>query len=125
MENYKKIKIKQINIIPNQDVYDITVEKNHNFFANNLLVHNCGEIFMNEDSCRLIHINLTSFVKEGKLDEDGLYKTTYETMRLADDLVDLEEKAINRILDKIDNDGDYGNSEYMHDKRMSCMDNQR
>jgi len=72
----------------------------------------CGEIFMNEDSCRLIHINLTSFVKEGKLDEDGLYKTTYETMRLADDLVDLEEKAINRILDKIDNDGDYGNSEY-------------
>ena len=112
MENYKKIKIKQINIIPNQDVYDITVEKNHNFFANNLLVHNCGEIFMNEDSCRLIHINLTSFVKEGKLDEDGLYKTTYETMRLADDLVDLEEKAINRILDKIDNDGDYGNSEY-------------
>jgi ribonucleoside-diphosphate reductase alpha chain len=72
----------------------------------------CGEIFMNEDSCRLIHINLTSFVKEGKLDEDGLYKTTYETMRLADDLVDLEEKAIDRILDKIDNDGDYGNSEY-------------
>lgn len=72
----------------------------------------CGEIFMNEDSCRLIHINLTSFVKEGKLDEDGLYKVTYETMRLGDDLVDLEEKAINRILDKIDNDGDYGNSEY-------------
>lgn len=72
----------------------------------------CGEIFMNEDSCRLIHINLTSFVKEGKLDEDSLYKTTYETMRLADDLVDLEEQAIGRILDKINNDGDYRNSEY-------------
>lgn len=112
MENYKKIKIKQINIIPNQDVYDITVEKNHNFFANNILVHNCGEIFMNEDSCRLIHVNLTSFVKDGKLDEETLYKTTYETMRLADDLVDLEENAIKRILDKIRNDGDEGKSEY-------------
>ena len=26
------------------DVYDITVEDNHNFFANNILVHNCQEI---------------------------------------------------------------------------------
>jgi len=25
------------------DVYDITTKKNHNFFANNILVHNCGE----------------------------------------------------------------------------------
>ncbi len=25
-------------------VYDITVEDNHNFFANELLVHNCQEI---------------------------------------------------------------------------------
>lgn len=27
-----------------EDVYDITVEDNHNFFANNILVHNCQEI---------------------------------------------------------------------------------
>lgn len=27
-----------------QDVYDITVEENHNFFANDILVHNCLEI---------------------------------------------------------------------------------
>lgn len=26
-----------------EDVYDITTNKNHNFFANNILVHNCGE----------------------------------------------------------------------------------
>ena len=43
MEIIKKIKIKRINIISNEDVYDITVEDNHNFFANNLLVHNCAE----------------------------------------------------------------------------------
>jgi len=28
----------------NEAVYDITVEDNHNFFANNILVHNCLEI---------------------------------------------------------------------------------
>ena len=24
-----------------EDVFDITVEDNHNFYANNILVHNC------------------------------------------------------------------------------------
>jgi len=39
-------KIKRISIEENEDVYDITVEKNHNFFANGILVHNCVEIGM-------------------------------------------------------------------------------
>ena len=37
------ITIKQV---ANEDVYDITVEGNHNFFANGILVHNCVEIGM-------------------------------------------------------------------------------
>lgn len=32
--------------LKNEDVYDITVEDNHNFFANGVLVHNCVEIGM-------------------------------------------------------------------------------
>ena len=73
----------------------------------------CGEIFMHEDSCRLIHINLTQFItKKGKLDDENLYKVTYEAMRLGDDLVDLEAEALNKIIDKVVNDGDKGNSEY-------------
>jgi ribonucleoside-diphosphate reductase alpha chain len=31
-------------ITTRSDVYDITVEDNHNFYANNILVHNCQEI---------------------------------------------------------------------------------
>lgn len=31
-------------ITKRNDVYDITVEDNHNFYANNILVHNCQEI---------------------------------------------------------------------------------
>jgi len=26
-----------------EDVYDINVKDNHNFFANSILVHNCGK----------------------------------------------------------------------------------
>lgn len=29
---------------PNEDVYDITVQENHNFLGNNIVVHNCVEI---------------------------------------------------------------------------------
>ena len=48
MENFtrKVKKIKRISNISNRDVYDITVNKNHNFFANSVLVHNCVEIGM-------------------------------------------------------------------------------
>lgn len=38
-----KEKIVSINISQIKDVYDITCEKHHNFFANNFLVHNCGK----------------------------------------------------------------------------------
>lgn len=123
MESYKKIKIKRLNLVENEDVYDLKVKSNHNFFANKILVHNCGEIFMHEDSCRLIHINLASFIADpftdnARIDEERLYKTTYETMRLADDLVDLEADAIKKILKKVENDGDKGNSEYKLYERL-------
>lgn len=103
-------KIKQINIISNEDVYDITVEKNHNFFANNILVHNCGEIFMSGlESCRLIAINMLSFIdkpftKDANLNVNTVYDVTYDAMRLGDDLVDLENEAVQRILDVVKDD---------------------
>lgn len=42
----KTTTIKTIKSLPNEDVYDITVEGNHNFFANDILVSNCVEIGM-------------------------------------------------------------------------------
>lgn len=85
----------------------------------------CGEIFMHEDSCRLIHVNLSSFVKDeftdkASIDVEGLYETFYEATRLGDDLVELETDAIHRILDKITNDGDKGGNEYkLYDRLLT------
>lgn len=72
----------------------------------------CGEIPMGPfDSCRLIHMNLTSYIVEpftesAHIDEELLYVHSYEAMRLADDLVDLEIEAVDRILEKVKNNSD-------------------
>lgn len=72
----------------------------------------CGEIPMGPfDSCRLIHINLSSYIVDpftdkAHVDEELLYMHSYEAMRLADDLVDLEIEAVDRIIDTVKNDTD-------------------
>lgn len=55
------------------DVYDFTIENTHNFYANDILVHNCCEIFevsSPEETavCNLASISLPSFIdnKNGK-----------------------------------------------------------
>ncbi|WCF58388.1 vitamin B12-dependent ribonucleotide reductase [Bacteroides phage PhiCrAssBcn14] len=63
------------------------------------------------DSCRLIHINLSSYIvnpftDNAHIDEELLYMHSYEAMRLADDLVDLEIEAVDRIIDTVKNDTD-------------------
>ena len=54
------------------------------------------------DSCRLIHINLTSFVnnpfkEDSTFDYDKLVQIAYKATKLADDLVDLEIEALEKI----------------------------
>lgn len=70
----------------------------------------CSEIAMQGgDSCRLIAVNLYSFVDnpftdKASFNHEKFYKVIYETQRLMDDLVDLELEAVERILVKIGKD---------------------
>jgi len=70
----------------------------------------CSEIAMQGgDSCRLIAVNLYSFVSKpftdkAKFNYKKFYEVVYESQRLMDDLVDLELESIERILAKIDAD---------------------
>jgi ribonucleoside-diphosphate reductase alpha chain len=72
----------------------------------------CSEIAMQGgDSCRLMAINLYSFVenpfyKTATFNFEKLYKIAYEGMRLMDDLVDLEVEHIKRIISKIESDNE-------------------
>lgn len=76
----------------------------------NVSTNPCSEIAMQGgDSCRLIAVNLFSFVEnpftsEAKFNHDKFYQVVYETQRLMDDLVDLELESVKRILAKIDSD---------------------
>ena len=104
-------KVEKVEFEEDIPVYDITVENNHNYFVNGWLSKNCGEIGMSgNESCRLLSINLLSFVGnafkagESYIDFDLLYEYTYEAMRLGDDLVELENEAVKRIIDTVKND---------------------
>jgi len=76
----------------------------------NVSTNPCSEIAMQGgDSCRLIALNLLSFVEDpftssARFDFKKFFKVTYESQRLMDDLVDLELEAIDRILAKVEND---------------------
>lgn len=59
----KDMRIKRIDVILNEDVYDLTTTNNHNFYANGILVHNCGEQTLAPGGiCCLGTINLTQFI---------------------------------------------------------------
>ncbi len=70
----------------------------------------CGEIILSPyDSCRLIVINLMSFVKnpfmgDAEFDFKLLAETTKKAQRLMDDMIDLEIEQVEKILEKIDSD---------------------
>lgn len=70
----------------------------------------CGEQwFSPNDSCRLITQNLFSiidkpFTEDAEINTDKLYEVSYMQQRMSDNLIDLEVKYINRIIDKIQND---------------------
>jgi ribonucleoside-diphosphate reductase alpha chain len=70
----------------------------------------CGEIILSPyDSCRLMLVNLTSFVKnawtqEAEFDFAHFGEVSQKAQRLMDDMIDLEIEKIDKILAKIETD---------------------
>ena len=70
----------------------------------------CGEIILSPyDSCRLMVINLKTFVTspfsaKSNFDFEKFSSVVSKAQRLMDDMIDLEIESIDRILDKIAND---------------------
>lgn len=101
--------VKKTKLSPTE-VYDITTSNYSCFFGNSILLHNCSEIPLCElDSCRLMAINMFSFVENpftsnAYFNFEKFQKCIYDAQRLMDDLVDLEIEKIDKIIEKIDND---------------------
>lgn len=84
------------------DVYDLTVDDNHNFYilpvdksCQGILVHNCTEITLhtNEEEtavCNLGSINLVNHIDNtGKVLKDKLEKTVTTAIRILDNVIDI------------------------------------
>ena len=94
-----------------EDVYDIKMPTPYNnFYYNGYLVHNCGEIpLCPYDSCRLLAMNLFSFVEnsftpDAKFNFNLFKKYLNVAVRIMDDVIDLEIEKIDAILNKIESD---------------------
>lgn len=51
--NYDEIK--SIEYVGEQDTYDFVIPKTHNYFANNIMVHNCGSIEQDADIITFVY----------------------------------------------------------------------
>lgn len=96
--------------VSNELTYCFTEPKSHKGVFNGVLTGQCGEIpLCPYDSCRLLSINLTKivdnpFTDKAKINWGKLKDYAYKAQKLMDDVVDLEEEKINKILEKIEND---------------------
>ncbi len=115
-------KVASVEFVGCEDVYNITVDDNHNYFvitsgaddkfieSSGICVKNCGEIPLSPyDSCRLMVVNLTSFVDhpftgDAQFNFEEFGKAVYVAQRMMDDLVDLEVECVDRIIEKIEKD---------------------
>jgi ribonucleoside-diphosphate reductase alpha chain len=80
----------------NKTVYDITVEGNHNFYGNGILVHNCSEIMEVTDKdttaiCTLTSIPVQKFVKENTYDFEELGRVTRSITKSLNIAIDVNE----------------------------------
>lgn len=77
----------------NEEVFDLTIENSHNYTANNIIVHNCGEQGLPAHGkgigvCNLGHLNLPKFLKSDFVDFSNL--ELHEAYNYVKDQVDWE-----------------------------------
>jgi len=96
----------------------------------------CGEIILSPyDSCRLMLVNLTSFVTnpwtpQAQFDYGKFRVVAKKAQRLMDDMIDLEIEQVDKILEKIDNDPESDEVKYYerslwHNIRQAALNGRR
>ena len=98
-------RVKSIEYYGTGEVGCIEVDGYHRFSANGIISGN-SEIVMNDDTCRLMAMNMLSFVEEpftenAKFNYDSWHDKVIFAMRLMDDMVDLEIEYMGKIIEKV------------------------
>lgn len=100
------IEVVSVKVLGQEDVYDLTVEDNHNFYivtssedksylnCQGVLVHNCTEIIEYTDEnevavCNLASIALPKFVKDGVFDFMSLFEVTQTVTENLNNVIDV------------------------------------
>lgn len=117
-------KVVSVEFVGFEDVYNVTVDDNHNYHvitklgdekgivSSGFCVKNCGEIPLSAyDSCRLISINLKHlvnqhFTSKASFDFNKFQNIVQKATRLSDDLIDLEIEKLESIILKCDTDSE-------------------
>ena len=90
----------------------------------------CGEIGMAVDTCRLMHLNLTSFVnkpftEQASFDFEKFEEISKKALRMADDLVDLEVEYMSRMMDKFIKENNKEEFELWNKYRINAINARR
>lgn len=81
-----------------EDVYDLEVDDYHNFFANYVCVHNCGEQpLLPYESCNLGSINLLNHVAHGRIDYGHLGQTVRLSVKFLNAVLDHNHYPLEKI----------------------------
>ncbi|WP_297058101.1 ribonucleotide reductase N-terminal alpha domain-containing protein [Thermosulfurimonas sp.] len=81
-----------------EEVYDCRVPGINAFDANGFVVHNCGEQpLLPYESCNLGSINLSRFVREGRVDYPRLRETVHLAVRFLDDVIEVNRFPLPQI----------------------------
>jgi len=86
-------KIKSIKKVKGEKIYHLTIKNNHNFFGNNLLLHNC-DYYSNPDNDGNIGVCLRNESNEERIIEKGesIAQGVFLKYLLADDIVSDQER---------------------------------
>lgn len=124
MSSNHSARVVSIEVGPVTDVYDLCVEDTHNFIADFIVVHNCGEIPLPPFGvCDLGNLNLTRYVKEpfkdfGKgLTENNYLEEMFKNVDITGYKKDIH--AAVRFLDNVLDASDYP---YPEIKERACGD---